>query len=162
MGPADLASTVEDSLAKNVVNMILRYKDDDKECISLDCVNSEDVDKTLATLKERGFSDGALPSKDIIVSENEEITLKLTGNVAFEDEDEPVSFPYSSVVNNAHMELYIGVGQKREANRRGYMVYTGNKHEQNNILCKLPVSLLQKTIPHSTHIPGELQKGSFT
>lgn len=142
---ASIATAVENTQRLKVVNMILRYKDTERDCMYLDCVTKDAVDKKLAELKDNGYSDGAQSDEDVMVKEGEKITLALSGDVAFDDNPDDISFIYNSMTNNAGMEVYIvDIGQQPGLYSYGKLKYTGNKEEEDNILCNLSVRLLKQ------------------
>ena len=144
-----LATKLETSLRRRIVNIIVRQKDNDLESTFLDCVAQEKTDKMLKRLKERGFAEGPDKSPDIWLREGEKVTTTLRGNIKLQENSPELSFYFHQYVNNARRQVYITevdkFAQHGLDNFRGHVQFSSERlaaeREGDGLLCELAVSL---------------------
>jgi hypothetical protein len=100
-----LATKLETSLRRRVVNIVVRQKDNDLESAFLDCVAQEKAEKLLKRLKERGFTEGPEKSPDLWLREGEKVTTTLRGNIKLQENSPPLSFYFHQYLNNARRQV---------------------------------------------------------
>ncbi|XP_013383289.1 death domain-containing protein 1 [Lingula anatina] len=101
-----LANLIETALQKRTVRAVLRQKSDDPSDVSLQCLAANKIDKALRKMTEEGFDDGPPASKDLVLTEGQELFLRFRGNIQCEDEEEILNFCFNSQLKSG-VNIYV-------------------------------------------------------
>ncbi|XP_064638813.1 uncharacterized protein LOC135494612 [Lineus longissimus] len=134
------AERLDQHLDEHVIRFLQRQSEKDRSQIVTDCVNTEDSDKLLEDLNKKGFTEGPIESKEILIREGQKFTMMLSqwGNIRRTGfgkvpADGAIEFVYHSKIKCSRAQFSVEPDNIYGQSSRDYYFGNNEYFTQNNI-----------------------------